>query len=106
MNHNIEMLIKTRLTRTVRVSDPWHWYDENTVVVSMGVTPPSKNGEVDIYVSVSSIDDFSVSRRIEENIKYEASVQCYYDHFKKYLFDRMPDEISVEWLYEHGYLPS
>lgn len=93
------------LTKTVRVTDPWRWYNKDTVEVVLCIVPPLGNDEVTVKVSVNSIDDFSVSRSIKVESKYETAIQSYYDHFKEYLFDKMPNEISVEWLYEHGYLP-
>ena len=95
---------KLTLVKTVRVTDPWCWYNKDTVEVILWVTPYFDN-KVRVQVSVHSIDDFSVNRYIVCEKKYDTAIQAYYDHFKEYLFDRMPNEISLDWLYEHGYLP-
>lgn len=92
------------LEKTVRVTDPWCWYERDTVDVTLYVRA-SWNGKVAIIIMVSSIDDFSVSYTCECESKYKTVIESMYEHLKKYMYDRMPDEISVEWLYEHGYLP-
>lgn len=96
---NFEML-----TKTVRVTDPWRWYGRETVNVSLRVTAPWQ-GKVTIRIAVNSIDDFAVYYMYECDEKYKALIKSMYEHLKEYMYDRMPDEISVEWLYEHGYLP-
>lgn len=93
-----------KLTKTVRVSDPEHWYMENTVKVSLYVTPSYK-GQVRVRMYVKSIDDFNICYNVDCRDDDKAHIQWVYDHLKKYMYDRMPDIISRDWLYEHGYFP-
>lgn len=92
-----------RLTKTVKVSDPDMWYQQNEVDVSLYVSPPYK-GTVQVKILVSSIDDFAVAYIQECNEKYTDYIKSLYNHMKEWMYDRMPEEISVDWLYEHGYL--
>lgn len=89
-----------RLTKTVRVSDPERWYGQNTVQVSLYVTPAYK-GEYHVKILVDSIDDFMM-----EHIKpayNDLQIADLYARAKQYMYDKMPDIINVEWLFEHGY---
>lgn len=93
-----------RLTKKVKVSDPEMWYGKSEVDVSLFVTPPYA-GRVYVKILVSSIDDFAVSHTTYDcNVKYTDCIKGIYDHMKEWMYDRMPEEVSVEWLYEHGYL--
>lgn len=92
----------TRLIKRVKVSDPDMWYQENEVDVQLYVTPAYK-GTVQVKILVSSIDDFAVSYIQECNEKYTDYIRSIYDHMKKWMFDRIPEVINIEWLYEHGY---
>lgn len=93
-----------KLTKTVKVTDPECWYGRDTVNVSLFVTPPYKD-EVVVRIHVDSIDDFSVVYDFECECKYERQIEWAYNHLKTWMYDRMPDEIDLGWLYEHGYLP-
>lgn len=93
-----------QLTKTVKVSDPENWYRQNTVDVSLYVTKPWENKTV-VRIFIFTIDDFAVSLDYEVESKYEAQIKSVYNHFKKWIYDRMPEEISLAWLYEHGFLP-
>lgn len=95
------------LKKTVRVGDPWRWYNRDTVDVFLWVHPLVLDRQnVEVSIVVSSIDDFSASRGIICDKKYPQSIEAFYNHLKKYMFDAMPEEITVDWLYEHGYLPN
>lgn len=92
------------LEKTVRVTDPYNWYDEDTVYVSLHVFSP-RDGWTKIRVSVLSIDDFAVFYDYDCESKYEDQINGMYNHIKEYMFDKMPNKISLEWLYEHGFFP-
>ena len=100
MAHDYQML-----TKTVKVSDPWCWKNEETVEVMLWVTPPVLNNKATVEVIVNPTSSRSVSRGIKVESNYDIAIQSYYEHFKKYLFDKIPEIISLDWLYEHGYLP-
>lgn len=93
-----------RLTKTVRVTDPECWYGQDEVKVSLYITPPYDN-EVIVRIFIETIDDFAVAYDIECECKYESQIKWAYNHLKTWMYDRMPDEIDLGWLYEHGYLP-
>lgn len=93
-----------RLTKTVRVSDPECWYGRDTVKVHLFVTPPY-TGNVIVRIFVESIDDFAVSYDYECEEKYKDMIKWAYNHIKFWMYDRIPNEINLGWLYEHGYLP-
>ena len=92
-----------RLTKKVKVSDPNMWYQKNEVDVSLFVTPPYK-GTVYVKIRISSIDDFAVAYTYECDEKYADCIIDTYNHLKEWMYDRMPEEVSLVWLYEHGYL--
>lgn len=93
-----------KLTKTVKVTDPECWYGKNTVDVHLFVTTPYMD-EVVVRIFVESIDDFAVVYDFECECKYKDQIKWAYNHLKTWMYDRMPDEISLAWLYEHGYLP-
>ena len=91
------------LKKRVKVSDPEMWYGRDEVDVSLFVTPPYE-GMVYVKILISSIDDFAMSYAYDCEEKYTAHIKSIYSHLKEWMYDRMPEEISVVWLYEHGYL--
>ena len=56
-------------------------------------------------ILVSSIDDFAVSYIQECSEKYPESIKSIYKHMKMWMYDKIPEEIDLCWLYEHGYFP-
>ena len=99
INENLVQLIKT-----VKVSDPENWYRQPTVDVSLYVTTPYDNKTI-VRIFVFTIDDFAVSLDYEVESKYEDQIKFVYNHFKKWIYDRMPEEASLAWFYEHGFMP-
>lgn len=93
-----------QLSKTVKVSDPENWYRQNTVNVSLYVTSPFENKTM-VRIFVFTIDDFAVSLDYEAESKYEDQIKFIYNHFKKWIYDKIPDEVSLAWFYEHGFLP-
>lgn len=93
-----------RLTKTVRVTDPENWYNKDTVDVSLFVTPAFR-GVVTVRILISTIDDFMVVYDHQCYAQYKESIKWAYNHLKQWMYDKMPDEIDLGWLYEHGYLP-
>lgn len=92
-----------RLTKKVKVSDPNMWYGRDEVDVSLFVTSPFR-GTVYVKLRVSSIDDFAVAYTYQCEEKYTACIRGVYEHLREWMYARMPEKVSVEWLYEHGYL--
>lgn len=90
------------LSKVVKVSDPECWYNRDKVIVKLFICPEYK-GVITVRLLVESIDDFAM----------EYSRDCYsseharhtYNLMKDNLFDKLPKEISYNWLLEHGYFP-
>lgn len=91
--------------KIVKVSDPENWYRANEVEVSLYVTPPY-HGKVLVRIFVDTIDDFAVSLDSEEiGETCTDAIKWIYNHYETFIFDRMPEVVSLEWFYEHGFLP-
>lgn len=93
-----------KLTKLVKVTDSECWYGKDMVKVSLFVTPPYKE-KVLIRIMVESIDDKLIVYDIECEADNEDGIKSWYEHSKRWLYDKMPKKISTAWLYEHGYLP-
>lgn len=88
------------LTKTVRVSDPERWYGQETVEVKLSVLPEFQK-QRDVQILIKSIDDFMMYHR--KPCYNDRQVKDMWNRAKTYMYDAMPNEISVEWLLEHGY---
>lgn len=84
------------LEKKVKVSDTWRWYDRSSVRVKMWVL----HDNLTVRISFMSIDDFIVYQDFQEWGVVENWRWC-----KEWLFDRIPDTVDCDWLYEHGYRP-
>lgn len=91
--------------KIVKVSDPENWYQQNEVEVGLYVTLPY-HGRVWVRVFVSTIDDFAVSLDCEVGETNTNEIKWIYNHYETFIFDRMPEVVSLEWFYEHGFLPA
>lgn len=47
-----------------------------------------------------SVDDTAVYRDFNE-----WGLEANWNWCKEWLFDKIPDTVSTEWMYEHGYAP-
>lgn len=93
-----------RLSKRVAVSDPENWYQQDSVTIHLYVSAPFRH-KVQVKISVLSIDDFAAAYYQEIDEKYQLSIKSMYDHMKHWIYDRIPDKISLDWLYEHGFVP-
>lgn len=93
-----------RLTKVVHVTDKENWYGKDTVKVSLYVTRPYKE-KVLIRILVESIDDKLIVYDIECDADNKDEIKFWYEHLRRWLYDKIPKKISTAWLYEHGYLP-
>ena len=91
--------------KIVKVSDPENWYQQNEVEVGLYVTPPY-HGKVYVRIFVDTIDDFAVSLNCEVGETNTDEIKWIYNHYETFIFDRMPEVVSLEWFYEHGFLPA
>lgn len=90
------------LGRTVKVSDPENWYGESAVHVSFGITS-WWNDRVRIRVSVLSIDDFGVYYDYVCDDKLEDEIVEMYAYIRDSVYGKIPDTISLRWLYDNGF---
>lgn len=91
-NYNVH---KDELEKRVNVSDPWAWYNESSIQVRMY----SPFDDV-VRIIFESIDDVAVYRDFNE-WDFDAN----WEFCKEWLYDKIPDIVNCEWMYEHGYCP-
>ena len=96
---------KRELVKTVKVSDSWNWYGEDEIQIKLFCLLPLNGWENASYIRVlaDSTDDFKMCLDI---CVQRDSVQCVnstYQFAKTYLFDTIPEEIDVQWLFDHGF---
>lgn len=84
------------LEKKVKVSDTWRWYDRSSVRVKMWVLHDNST----VRISFLSVDDFIVYQDFNE-----WDVVANWRWCKEWLFNRIPDTVDCDWLYEHGYRP-
>ena len=94
------MYDKRELCKTVKVSDPENWYGRDTVEVKLFICP-EYNKKTNVRILIKSIDDFMMEHT--RDCYSQADIDATYKQMKQYMFDRLPDEISCTWLFEHGY---
>ena len=93
-------------SRMITVTDDWYpCYPGNQVVLT--ITARRHLGHEDAYyarMSVWGADDTGIEMVYEA---YTSPVMAYsiYERWKKYIFDRVPDGVDMEWFYEHGFYP-
>ena len=92
------------IAKTVKVSDPENFYKQDTVEVVLHTLPPYR-GSVRVRIVICTIDDKSFAIETEVNSLSRESIISMYNHYKTWIYDKMPEEISLAWLYEHGFLP-
>lgn len=87
--------------KLLNVSDSYNWYHSDKIICDM-YHPKHWNGKNKDTVRIvfRAFNNFRMYRDfdyydLETNWKF-----C-----MKHYFNKLPDIISVEWLYEHGYIP-
>ena len=86
--------------RYVEVTDDWYpCIDGNKISVNLHTC---KTGKIfRVYFSVWGGDDFYVVNKYESTSPEQA--YSIFKLWKEYIFDRIPDGITVEWFFEHGF---
>ena len=87
-------------TRMVKVKDDWYpCFEGGYVRLKIG-----QYFFKDHYCIISAWgeDDTGVEMMYSHHAK--EAVDAVYDRWKKYIFDRVPDGVTREWFYEHGFL--
>ena len=87
-----------RKTVTVAPDEVDLWYGRDTVEVHMFICRYANPEEV--VVAVLSIDDFAMFYRFPiEYWNEERTVEF----VKKYVYDRIPEGVTMDWLFEHSF---
>lgn len=86
--------------RMITVTDDWYGcYENNQICVGAGLIKLGKTYHVTL--SAHGNDDFGVCMKFSSE-SYEQAYHIY-SHWKKFIYDRIPDGVNVEWFYEHGF---
>ena len=84
----------------ITVTDNWYpCFEDNQVCASLSLHKSGK--EYAVLFSVFGADDFGVCMKFR-------STSCEQSHYvyrswKRFILDRIPDGVDVEWFYEHGF---
>lgn len=91
-------------TRMITVTDDWcPCYPDDKVKLNIIVR--RKAGHKDAYVVVINawgMDDTGVELVYEAGNNSDGAYDIY-EHWKEYLYDRIPDGVDREWFFEHGF---
>ena len=93
---------RKREERMVKVTDDWYpCYDGGLVKLSI-----LQNFFKEYYciISVWGADDYGLE--MQYSSAYPECVDAMYERWKKYIFDRVPDNVDKEWFFEHGFYPA
>lgn len=89
-------------THMVKVTDDWHPCFEGGYV-RLKISQQFFR-EYYCVISAWGADDTGVEMQFSS--AYPEYVDAIYDRWKKYIFDRVPDGVTREWFYEHGFYPA
>ena len=88
-------------SRDVVVTDDWYpCFPDNKVHMYISAYKGSGKEYV-VRIGVFGMDDFGIA--LSYNSKYPEEIYGLYNHWKKWIFDRVPDGVDVTWFYEHGF---
>lgn len=87
-----------KLTKKVKVSDPNMWYGQEEITVEMWHDNIFEDDTVRIMFD--SIDDFQVYRDFNE-----WDLEANWQWCKTWLWNKIPEVVDTDWMYEHGYAP-
>lgn len=92
-------------SKRVEVKDNWYpCYENNEIIVSIHWAHFECDDEHVVVISAHGADDFGVELR--HVTKYEASAKSVFEFWTEHIYNKIPDGITVQWFYEHGFLPS
>ena len=91
-------------SRMVVVTDDWYpCFLDNRVCMAISVHKNFGKKYV-VRIAVFGEDDFGVE--LSYTSEHPNVVYNLYNHWKKYIFDRVPDGVDLKWFYEHGFFNS
>ena len=86
--------------RRVTVTDDWYPCCEGSKIgVNLHMFVSGK--EYRVIFSAYGLDDFGVCMRFNSTSYGQA--HSVFKHWKRFIFDRIPDGVNVTWFYEHGF---
>ena len=85
----------------LNVSDPENWYRSDKIICAMYHPKCWINSNKDpVRIIFKSYDDFMMYR----DFNYY-SLDSNWKFCMEHYFNKIPDTVDVDWLYEHGYVP-
>lgn len=93
-------IIDLRESRMVTVTDDWYpCFKDNQIGINLHMYVSGK--EYKVIFSAYGYDDFGVCMRFSSTSCEQT--HSVFKHWKRFIFDRIPDGVNVEWFYEHGF---
>ncbi len=90
-----------RASRMVTVADNWcPCFPDNQVCLNICAY---KGTGRTYYVRISAFGADDMGVELYYTSSYPEEVYGRYNHWKKWIFDRVPDGVDVGWFYEHGF---
>ena len=92
-------------TRMVKVKDNWYpCINDNEIAVTIQWFHFDDEETYTVLISAHGNDDFGVElRHIAHS---ESGATSIFEFWTEHIYDKIPDGITVQWFYEHGFLPS
>lgn len=91
--------------KRIKVKDDWYpCFDGDEIGVTIQYFYLNREKTYTVLISAYGKDDYSVELR-RETLSKSAALDLY-RFWKKYIFDCIPDGITVDWFYEHGFIPA
>lgn len=92
-----------KIEKDIVVTDDWYpCFEGNKVHISMFVT--NVRDSKFVRICAWGADDFGVE--LDYKGPNFESLVWHYDFWKTHLFDKIPNNIDVNWFYEHGFYPA
>lgn len=90
--------------KRIKVKDDLHpCFEGNEIGVTIQYFHFKGEEKYTVLISAYGTDGFSVELKYETS--YKSGALEIYNFWKRYIFNRIPNGITVEWFYEHGFIP-
>ena len=87
--------------KLLNVSDPENWYSSDKIICEMYHLKYGPNKDIGtVRILFKSYDDFMMYRDFNY-YSFGGNWKFCMEHY----FNKLPDTVDVEWLYEHVYVP-
>lgn len=92
---------ETKFITTSDGDEVWHpCYPDNKIEISISI---SWFDHYYVKVAAWGADDFGVEL-VFENCSSKEHAEDIYNHYKTHIYDKIPDDVSLDWFYEHGFV--